>query len=185
MGFENVGGKIWLGIVLSFTGVLLIVFGGKDFSFGSPAALIGDFFVIGASLVWSIYTVFSRRLVQRYSTWHYIVYTITIGTLFLLPISIPSVIHQDFSKVGLYEWLCLLYAGLLALVFGYSAWYYGVEKIGSTRTSVYSNLTPVAGVGLGMIFLGERLSALQWMGAGIIFMGLMINRLSKPEIPPE
>jgi drug/metabolite transporter (DMT)-like permease len=79
-----------------------------------------------------------------------------------------------------------VYAGLLALVFGYSAWYYGVEKIGSTRTSVYSNLTPVAGVSVGMIFLGEKLWPLQWLGAVIIFAGLMINRFAKRETcPPE
>jgi drug/metabolite transporter (DMT)-like permease len=186
MGFEQVGGHIWLGILLSFTGVVLIVFGGKDFNFGSVASLIGDAFIVGASLVWSIYTVFSRRIVQRYSSWHYIVYTVAFGTLFLVPISLPAVFQQDYSNVGIYEWLALVYAGLLALVFGYSAWYYGVEKIGSTRTSVYSNLTPVAGVGVGMIFLGERLSPLQWLGAAIIFAGLIINRFAKRETcPPE
>jgi drug/metabolite transporter (DMT)-like permease len=186
MGFEEVGGHIWLGILLSFTGVVLIVFGGKDFSFGSVATLVGDAFIVGASLVWSIYTVFSRRIVQRYSSWHYIVYTVAFGTMFLVPISLPEVFKQDYSQVGTYEWLALVYAGLLALVFGYSAWYYGVEKIGSTRTSVYSNLTPVAGVSVGMIFLGEKLWPLQWLGAVIIFAGLMINRFAKRETcPPE
>jgi drug/metabolite transporter (DMT)-like permease len=186
MGLEQVGGQIWLGILLSFIGVTLIVFGGKDFSFGSVSTLIGDAFVVGASLVWSIYTVFSSRIIERYSAWHYIVYTVAFGTLFLVPISLPSVLHQDYSILGWPEWLAMFYAALLALVYGYSAWYYGVEKIGSTRTSVYSNLTPVAGVGVGMIFLGERLSPLQWLGAAIIFTGLMINRFAKRETcPPE
>ncbi len=186
MGFEQVGARIWFGIFLSFAGVMLIVFGGKEFSFGNVSSLIGDAFIIGASLVWSIYTVFSRRIIERYSSWHYIVYTIAFGTLFMLPISIPAVIRQDYSLLGWTEWLALFYAALLALVFGYSAWYYGVDKIGSTRTSIYSSLTPVAGVGLGMIFLGERLSLLQWLGSAIIFGGLMINRFAKRETcPPE
>jgi drug/metabolite transporter (DMT)-like permease len=185
MGFENVGKKLWIGILLSFTGVVLIVFG-RGFHIGSMAGLIGDILVFFSSLVWSIYTVFSKRIIQKYSPWHYIFYTIAIGTLILIPISIPSLLKQDYSTLGLYEWLAMAYAGLFGLVFGYSAWYYGVEKIGSTRTSVYSNLTPVAGLSVGMIFLGERLSLLQWLGALIIFCGLVVNRFAKREIcPPE
>jgi len=185
MGFEQVGKRLWLGILLSFSGVLLIVFGG-NFQVGNISALIGDALVVVASIVWSIYTVFSRRILEKYSTWHYIVYTVAIGTLFLIPISIPSVLKQDFRSLGIYEWLALIYAALLALVYGYSAWYYGVEKIGSTRTSAYSNLTPVAGVSVGMIFLGERLALLQWLGAAVIFCGLIINRFAQRQTcPPE
>ncbi len=185
IGLEQVGKKLWVGILLSFTGVVLIVFG-RGFDVGSTAGLIGDLLIVISSVVWSIYTVFSKRIIQKYSAWHYIFYTIAIGTLIMIPISIPSVLKQDYSVLGIYEWLAMAYAGLLGLVFGYSAWYYGVEKIGSTRTSVYSNLTPVAGLSLGMIFLGERLTLLQWLGTFIIFCGLLINRFAKREIcPPE
>jgi drug/metabolite transporter (DMT)-like permease len=165
---------------------VLIVFGGKDFQVGSTRALIGDLFIVAASIIWSIYTVFSRQIVNTYSAWHYIVFTIGFGTIALIPLSIPAVMRQDWSAVGPYDWFAMVYGGLLGLVFGYSAWYYGVEKIGSTRTSVYSNLTPVAGVSIGMIFLGERLTWLQWLGAAVIFGGLMINRFAQRQTcPPE
>jgi drug/metabolite transporter (DMT)-like permease len=185
IGFEHVGKKVWIGILLSFTGVVLIVFG-RGFNVGTTAGLIGDILVLFSSIVWSIYSIFSKGIIQKYSAWHYIFYTIAIGTLIMIPISIPAVLKQDFGALGIYEWLAMAYAGLLGLVFGYSAWYYGVDKIGSTRTSVYSNLTPVAGLSVGMIFLGERLSWLQWLGTFVIFCGLLINRFAKKEIcPPE
>ena len=185
MGFENVGKRLWLGILLSFTGVVLIVFG-RGFHIGSVAGLIGDLLIFLSSVVWSIYTVFSKKMIQKYSAWHYIVYTIAVGTLILIPISITSTLKQDYSALGIYEWVAMAYAGLLGLVYGYSAWYYGVDKIGSTRTSVYSNLTPVAGLSVGMIFLGERLALLQWLGAAVIFCGLIINRIAQRQTcPPE
>lgn len=185
IGFENVGKKLWFGILLSFTGVVLIVFG-RGFNIGSTAGLIGDILILFSSIVWSIYSIFSKKIIQKYSAWHYIFYTIAVGTLIMIPISIPSLLKQDFKALGIYEWLAMAYAGLLGLVFGYSAWYYGVDKIGSTRTSVYSNLTPVAGMSVGMIFLGERLALLQWVGTLVIFCGLLINRFAKKEIcPPE
>ena len=176
-GVEAVRNKLWLGILLSFTGVLLIVFGrGGTEGFLRPN--IGDLFILVASLVWSVYTTFSKRVITAYSPQHYIVYTVLFGTIFLVPPSIPALAHQNWRSLGAYDWMAVVYSALLALVYGYSAWYYGVHKIGSTRTSAYSNLTPVVGVAIGMIFLGERLSWLQWTGALIIFVGLMINKFS-------
>lgn len=178
-GIEKVRRMLWVGILLSFSGVILIVLGGGDVQAGNFRGVWGDIFIFVASLSWSIYSTFSQGIIRKYSFRHYLVYTILFGTLFLIPVSIPSLSNQNWSILGWYEWAALVYAALLALVFGYSAWYYAVEKIGSTRTSVYSNLTPVAGLITGMIFLGERLSLLQWIGAMVIFCGLMLNRFTE------
>jgi drug/metabolite transporter (DMT)-like permease len=189
MGIEEVRGHLWIGILLSFTGILCIVMGSKDFNTGNFSANLGDLLVVFASFVWSLYTAFSKKFVHAYSSRHYVLYTVLSGTLLMIPISLPYFRYQDWSQVHFYGWLAILYSAMLALVYGYSAWYYGVQEIGSTRTSVYANLTPVAGLMVGMIFLGERLTWLQWLGAIIIFTGLMMNRFAKgsvmePELNP-
>lgn len=176
MGFEHVGKRLWLGILLSFIGVVLIVFGAGNLKAGMIRANIGDLFMLLSSFVWSVYTTFSRKTVSAYSSRHYLVYTVIFGTLFLTPFSIPGVLHQDWKIIEGVDWLALVYSALMAVVFGFSAWYYAVQEIGSTRTAVYANLTPVAGLIIGMVFLGERLSFLQWIGAAVIFLGLIINR---------
>ena len=182
-GYEVVRKRIWFGIFLSFIGVLLIVFGRSDFLQNGLHANIGDLFIVLASFVWSIYTTYSKNLISEYSSRHYILYTVLFGTIFMIPFSISALRAQDWSAVTAADWGALVYSAMMALVFGYSAWYYGVQKIGSTRTSVYSNLTPVAGLCIGMIFLGDRLSALQWLGAAVIFIGLLLNRLQTRAVP--
>lgn len=181
LGHEGLTRRLWGGVFLSFAGVVLIVFGRHGFEVGDTRGLIGDGFVVLASLMWSIYTIFSRETVSKYSPQHYVVVTVLFGALAMIPVSIPGLLHQDWSQLGAYEYFAIIYSALLALVFGYSAWYYGVQKLGSTRTSAYSNLTPVAGLVIGMIFLGERLSPWQWVGAAIIFTGLALNRFSTPK----
>ena len=186
---EQVKGRLWLGIFLSFSGILCIVAGSRDFRLGNFSANFGDLLIVLASLTWSLYTAFSKKLVTAYSSRHYVLYTVLFGTLFIIPVSISSFQHQNWSAIGFWGWTALFYSALLALVYGYSAWYYGVQKIGGTRTSIFANLTPVAGVLIGMIFLGERLTLLQWIGAVIIFTGLMLNRFAKgsvlqPELNP-
>ncbi len=189
LGVEEVRGRVWTGIILSFSGIIFIVVGSKDFHAGEFTANKGDLFVVLASFVWSLYTAFSKKFVSAYSSRHYVLYTVLFGTMCIVPLSIPSFSQQNWNNVGWYGWIAVFYSAFLALVYGYSAWYYGVQKIGSTRTSVYSNLTPVAGLLIAMIFLGERLSILQWLGAVIIFTGLMLNRFSRgsvlePELNP-
>ena len=182
LGHEVVSRRLWAGVLLSFFGVVLIVFGRHGLQLGDTKGLIGDVFIVVASFMWSIYTIYSRDTVSRFSPQHYVVYTVLFGALAMIPFSISGILHQDWSALGWFEWLSILYAALLALVFGYSAWYYGVQKLGSTRTSGYSNLTPVAGLSVGMIFLGERLSPLQWVGAGVIFTGLILNRFAAASV---
>jgi drug/metabolite transporter (DMT)-like permease len=124
--------------------------------------------------------------VDQYSHRHYLAYTVIFGTLFLVPLSLPAFFHQDWTAVQISDWVAVLYSAFFSLVFGYSAWYYAVGKIGSTRTAVYSNLTPVAGLLVAMIFLGDRLSPLQWIGAALILAGLIVNRMARVvEMLPE
>lgn len=183
-GIERVGKQIWFGIALSFAGIACIVFGKKTAEVESLSTNLGDLFILLACMSWSIYTTFSKRIVTLYSHRHYLLYTVLFGTLFMIPLSVRPFLQQNWDVIGTPEWAAIFYSSAGALVFGYSAWYYGVGKIGSTRTSVYSNLTPVAGLTIGMIFLGERFSWLQWLGAAMIFTGLMINRLAREEPAP-
>ena len=37
---------------------------------------------------------------------------------------------------------------------------------------------------IGMLFLHERLSFLQWLGTAVIFTGLVLNRLTQPSLTP-
>ena len=180
LGHEKVTRKIWYCIFLSFSGVILIVFGAGDIQAGTFRSALGDLCVVLASLIWSIYTTFSKKIVNEYSWQHYILYTLIFGTIFLVPASIPSFFKQDWGALRYYDWAAVLYSALLALVFGYSAWYYSVRRIGSTRTAVYANLTPVAGLAVGMTFLGDRLSLLQWIGTAVILSGLVLIRMTKP-----
>ena len=67
-------------------------------------------------------------------------------------------------------------SSLLALAVAYMIWYTGVQRIGSARTSLYSNLTPVVAMAIGAIVLGERISAWQVAGAILILGGLAVAR---------
>jgi drug/metabolite transporter (DMT)-like permease len=73
----------------------------------------------------------------------------------------------------------MLMAGssLLALAFAYMVWYTAVQKIGSSRTAVYSNLTPIVAMIVAAAWLGEQISGVQLLGTALILGGLAITRI--------
>jgi len=53
-----------------------------------------------------------------------------------------------------------------------------VQRIGNIRTSVYSNITPLVAMTVAAVFLGERLTATNVLGASAILCGVAITRLA-------
>ena len=75
-------------------------------------------------------------------------------------------------------------SSLVCLVFAYVVWYTGVQQLGATRTSAYSNLTPMAAIAVGRLWMGEPLTAVQIVGAAAILGGVFLTRLSSVVVTP-
>ena len=69
-------------------------------------------------------------------------------------------------------------SSLLALAFSYIVWYTAVQRMGSARTAMYSNLTPLVAMGVAATWLGERIGPGQLLGAALILTGLVLTRAS-------
>jgi drug/metabolite transporter (DMT)-like permease len=69
-------------------------------------------------------------------------------------------------------------------VLAYVIWYTGVQKLGATRTSAYSNLTPIAAMLVAWLWLGETVTVPQMVGAVAIFGGVFLTRLSHVQLTP-
>jgi drug/metabolite transporter (DMT)-like permease len=57
-------------------------------------------------------------------------------------------------------------------------WYTAVQRIGSSRTAIYSNLTPIIAMIVAAIWLGEQITRSQILGAVFILSGIAITRLA-------
>ena len=57
-------------------------------------------------------------------------------------------------------------------------WYTAVQRIGSSRTAIYSNLTPIVAMIVAAVWLGEPITRPQILGAALILSGIAVTRLS-------
>ena len=179
-GHERIAPGAAVGALLAFTGVYVIGRSGVhdmagDASAGS--AVIGNALVMAAVIWWALYTVLSKRLLERYSPLRVTAVSLSIGALFMIPAAIPDLTAQDWGAVSTRTWIGLVYSLVFPLVVSYVIWYRSVKQVGSLRTAVYSNMVPVFGALSGFFFLGERITAGLGLGGACILGGIVLARM--------
>lgn len=175
LGHERIRSAAWLGIVTTVLGIGLVVGSGDvGFRFGT-ATLAGDLLMIGAAVVWAVYTVGSRDLVRKYGSVPVTAWTLWSGATLLLLAGIPDLAALD-ATIPPAAWGAVVYAGFLGLGVAYLLWYRGVRVLGNTRTSTFANLVPVFAILVAWPLLGEVPNAWQLVGAVVVIAGVTLVR---------
>lgn len=172
-GHERVTTRTWAGVVATFAGIGIVVLAGDGVDDGQ-SRLIGDVLMIAASCSWALYTVGSRDLINRYGSVQYTAWTLWVGALVLCMIGLPDVLRTDLAGVSTGAWIGVVYAGALSIGVAYLIWYFGVRRIGNTKTATYSNLVPVVALIAAWIQLGETPLPGQIAGAAVIIAGITL-----------
>jgi drug/metabolite transporter (DMT)-like permease len=173
VGHERIRPVRWLGIAVAMFGLYLVVGHGVDLS---GQTWRGDALMMAGVICWSTYSVASQSILKRHDPLLVIGLTFSIGaTLYVLALT-PILINVDWQAISGFSWLMMLTSALLALNLSYWIWYTGLKKLGGSRTSVYSYLTPVVAMIVAAVWLAEPISTNQIAGAGAIFAGLLITR---------
>lgn len=174
-GHERIKPIRWIGVVLALFGLYLVV--GRSLNL-TGATWRGDALMIGAVICWSIFSVAAQSILKRHSPLLVIGLAFSIGgTLYVLTV-MPWLVRVDWRAVSAFSWMLMLTSALLSLNLSYWIWYTGLKKLGGSRTSVYSYLTPIVAMIVAAIWLAEPISTNQIAGAMAIFGGLLITRFS-------
>lgn len=177
-GREKVTPGGWLGVALSLVGIGLIVLGGShqiQLHFGG-STLLGDALILGATLCWSFYTLLSRPILREYPAVAVTSFTTAVGVIPLILMSIPSLAQLEWQTISLTAWGSLIFSGVFSITLAYFFWNYGVSRLGSTRTSLYSNLTPALALVTAWLLLGETLTLIQLGGGLLALAGVALAR---------
>jgi drug/metabolite transporter (DMT)-like permease len=185
LGHEEPNGLVFLGCAATLAGMALVVLGGRGELGWGWQTLRGDGLMVGAALLWATYTVGSGRYVRKYGSIRVTAWTLWIGTPLLVLMGAPALAAVSWTEVPLWVWGAVVYAGVFSVGIAYLLWYRGVQRLGNSRTAVYSNLVPVAALFTAWIWLHEVPSALQISGAGVILAGISLARWGGARQPPE
>jgi len=166
----------WLGIVLGFAGIYLVISGRAGGFALSRHTWKGDLLLFAAVFLWAHYSVSARPLLKIYSPLKFTAVTMGLGSLMFFPFSLPQLLKLPYSSISLRAWLCLAFSGVLALSLAQVLWFYSVRKVGNSQTAVYSNLQPVLAVVFAHLLLGETVTSTLLLGAVVVFTGIYFTR---------
>ncbi|HXE79500.1 MAG TPA: DMT family transporter [Vicinamibacterales bacterium] len=181
VGHERIGPLRWAGVLLSFAGIYLVVSQEQ----GAGATRLGDLMIVGALMMWTVFTIGSRPLLSRHSPLVLTGFTMMIGAAGYLPVGVPSLITLDWTKVSTMAWVGMIYSSVFALVVAYLIWYTGVQHLGNSHTSLYSNVVPIVAMAIAAVVLGEPLTLRKIAGAGAVLAGLALTRVETGSRPPS
>lgn len=177
---ERIGWRRILGIVLAFSGVMILGF--EPSALAVPVSLA---FVIAGALVAAIGTIFMKRLgdvgVFEMQAW---MAFISLPLLLLASFSMESGQLAAIHEANLYAWLILVFSALGASLLGHGGMYWLIQRHDVSRISPTTLLSTIFGVGLGVAVLGEQLTA-RMIGGGVIALaGVLLIALRQPRRGP-
>lgn len=182
VGHERVARPHWIGAALSLAGLYLVA--GRGVRIGG-ASLRGDLLILGAVGSWAVYTVFARPLLARLSPLVVNAWTMVVGALLYVPAAVPQLAGVDWGRVSWQAWTLTALSAVLALNLAYLIWYTSVQRVGASRTSMYSNLVPVVAMTLAWLVLDEPVTRTKVAGAALILSGVLLTRLTGRRRAPD
>jgi drug/metabolite transporter (DMT)-like permease len=174
---EPIGRPQWIGMCLALLGVVVFVW--EKAQAGLQTASLGDLISLAAALGFAIYTVTNKRLLARHSEIAVMTYTMTIGAVPALVISLPALPTQDWSRVTLLGWSALAWTVLVGVYLAWTLWNWVLARRKATHTAVFLYLVPVVSGILSWHLLGEHFGMLKVVGALVILTGLALARRAK------
>jgi len=173
---EKVSLRSSLGIVIAFLGVFLVIKGDWSQVELSSVTLKGDYFILGATLSWALFTVLAKRMLKEHTSLRLTTWTAFFGAVFMMPFLIKPLAQNAFVQPSLKAWLCLLYVSIMANALAQLLWVRGIEKIGPTKTTIYICLVPLVAIFFAGIILMESILPIQFFGVLLVLAGVYLTR---------
>jgi drug/metabolite transporter (DMT)-like permease len=166
-------------LTVMFIGALgvFLVSGLADAGVASTVALQGVYLMLGAVLCCAVYTVFSRKVGATVDPLLTAAIQQVAGlawAMALLPLEIEVSVSTHLSALSSFTLAVAAASGLLYYAAAYWLYLSALKSVPAAVAGSFFNLIPVVGVVLALVFLGERLTALQWIGAGAIMSSVFL-----------
>lgn len=164
----------WLGIIVSFVGVGLIVLGEGETLVFDPWALL----VLVSSVVTALYFVLQKPMFARYTASQVTAYATWGGTLPLL-VFLPG-FGAAVANADLAPLLATIYIGVFPAAVAYAIFAYALSRAPVTLVTAYLYTVPVFSLLFSWWLIGEVPTLLTLLGGGVALAGIvLVNRAKR------
>jgi len=184
LGTEKLHRRQLAGTLVAFAGI--VVFLSDKFVRGLALAGAGDLVLLLAASLFSLYTVISKPLVERYGPLNVMCYTLLFGAPPLVLATLPAFLDAPLAGVPAAVWFGVFWAVAVSSFLGWIVWAWVNSVRGLARSAPLQYLMPpIAGV-VAWLTLGETFTGLKVAGAAAAMAGVAWAQLGAHHpTPPD
>jgi drug/metabolite transporter (DMT)-like permease len=170
---ERIGWRGTLGLLLGLVGVLLVITDGDASALFSTGLNPGDVLMVGAIVVWSLYTILGRGLSAPPVTATAVQAVMTV--VLLAPVALVTGAHWPDRGDTL---AALLFIAVFPSIGAYALWNLALTRVTPGRAGLFLNLITVFTVIIS-VAMGSRLAGTDVLGGLLVFAGVALSSLRR------
>jgi drug/metabolite transporter (DMT)-like permease len=161
------------GIVLSLTGVLVILLHGDLTTLKNIEFNKGDLIFTVALVIFGLYSVLTLKRPQIHGL-SFVAFTFGCGAACLIPFLIWELLTRPPMQFNTNNLLMTFYVAVFPSTIAYLCFNRGIQLIGANRAAPFFHVVPVFGSVMAIVFLGERPQAFHIVGFALVLTGVFV-----------
>jgi drug/metabolite transporter (DMT)-like permease len=162
-----------VGVLLSMTGVLVILLKGDLSALSNIQFNKGDLIFLVALGIFGIYSVLTLKRPAIHGL-SFVAFTFGCGAACLIPLWIWELSARPVMDIDAKNILSLVYVAVFPSTVAYLCFNRGVQLIGANRAAPFFHVVPVFGAAMAMVFLGERPQLFHFIGFALVLTGVYV-----------
>lgn len=172
---EKLSIRNFIGILLSFLGVGIVVFDDSFQLVASPLGIALEFLAVFSAIAYSVVLL---KLSNKYNSTTIITYQNIIGIFFFLPLWVifesSTFVTIPFNQPA---FIAILKLSIFASCIAFILYTYSVKNLGLNRANIFINLIPVLTAIFAWYILDEPLGLRKMVGITVVIAGLFIAQV--------
>jgi drug/metabolite transporter (DMT)-like permease len=173
---EHLSRREWLGAGCALIGATLVVVNGVP---GVTEQIVphwrGDLLLVLSGVAYAAYSLLGRPVLARHPALPVTASSILWGVPALVPLAALEWIGGWRPVWTAGTVVVTLYLAIVITALGYLIWNWALERTTAARAGIFVNVQPVVGAALGVVLLGEPLTAFTLAGGALVVVGLFLT----------
>jgi drug/metabolite transporter (DMT)-like permease len=168
---EHPGPRTWIGIVVAFAGVLLLVSNGRVAELDWLRST-GDWLALASAFTWALYTIATRDLSRTHAPMVVTSAMLVPCTLALSGYVLATSDLRVFTTLSTEAALALAFLGFVGMGLAQWFWLEGVARLGAAQAGVFLYVEPLATTALAVPYLNEPFGTMGAVGGVLVLLGV-------------
>lgn len=171
--------KVFLGILMSFIGVLIIILSpvfldGALSVAAKENAIEGNIFLVIATFGAVMNALIFKKVLKEINFYQITLISFVFGALNFFPLMYGELQQWSFALLDYRGWIGIIFGVVFSSAIAYTLYFYGISKMEAQEVGIFTYIDPVIAVLLAAPLLQEYPTFYFYAGTLLVFLGIII-----------